>query len=131
MKIKFKDSNFVAHVKKTPKLEEAINNNDLEEISRIVLNHYDDIATDLSLIRDRLVYLTVWGLLLTASGSTNGIFLSDFYQSLVPFFATFTGICTSLGIATHISSKIFEKKYNEMFEIRKKIHEEKKKERVL
>ena len=131
MKIKFKDSNFVAHVKKTPKLEEAVKNNDMEEISRLVLNYYDNKATDYILIRDRILYLTFWGLLLTVSGSTDGIFASDFYQSLVPFFTTFTGICASLGITTHISSKVFEKKYDEMFEIRKKIHEENEKKNTL
>lgn len=132
MKIKFKENNYVIHIKRNPelvkRLEKAGNNE--SEMARAIMSDLSAKGDDC----DRRIVIStnflIWGFLLTFSNHMSVFENIEWYDNLVPFFAGFTGICAAIGITNTIGSKYYDKKYNELHEICKREEEKKKKNTI-
>lgn len=122
MKIKFKENNYVIHIKRNQelvkKLEKA-GDNELEK-ARVVMSELYNKSDDCDRKVATSFNLFIWGFLLTFSNHISIFEKIEWYDKLVPFFAGFTGLCAAIGIKNTIGSKYYEKKYTELNEICKR-----------
>ena len=128
MKYKFKDSNYIINIKKNSSLSQRIekSKNDEAEVARLVINEFDRKSEKLEMFKLKCFHLAGWGLILTLSKQFGGFFQSELYQNAVPFFIGFTALFSSLGIYSQIASSYYNKKYEEMIQVRKEIIEKSK-----